>query len=226
MNEEIFNTPLFNGLAREEIKTLLESVVYQYRRYSEGQLIASAGEVCNALLIVLKGRVKGEMIDFSGKVLKIEEIYPPKPLAVAFLFGQNNRYPVTVSAVVPTLLLVIPKKSVVSLMHNSEVFLVNFLNAISNRAQFISGKLRFLSFKTLQGKLAHFLIEQDNIQNKKGRIFLSKTHEELAELFGVARPSLSRAIRKLHHQGIIRCFGKNIEIINRVELKNIGNKTG
>jgi len=88
------------------------------------------------------------------------------------------------------------------------------LNAVSNRAQFISGKLRFLSFKTLKGKIAHYLMELDSLQNNNGQVVLNKSHEELAELFGVARPSLSRALRDLHHQGIIEARGRNVRIIN------------
>jgi CRP-like cAMP-binding protein len=154
------------------------------------------------------------MIDYSGRVLKIEDIPPPRPLAVAFLFGKNNRFPVTISATEYTELIVLPRNSVVTLMQSSEKFLTNFLNAVSNRAQFISGKLRFLSFKTLKGKIAHYLMELDNLQKHNGRVVLNKSHEELAELFGVARPSLSRALRELHHQGIIEARGRNVRIIN------------
>jgi CRP-like cAMP-binding protein len=139
-------------------------------------------------------------------------------LAVAFLFGKNNRYPVTISATEKTELIVLPKHSVVSLMQISEIFLTNFLNAVSNRAQFISGKLRFLSFKTLKGKFAHYLLELDRLQNNNGKIILTHTQEEMAELFGVARPSLSRTLRDLYHQGVIEANRRNIRIIDRKAL--------
>jgi hypothetical protein len=32
--------------------------------------------------------VKGEMTDYNGKTIKIEDIEAPRPLAVAFLFGK------------------------------------------------------------------------------------------------------------------------------------------
>lgn len=218
MEQLLVNSPLFAGLKGEEIKKLLSGIIYQVRSYARGDIIASGGDICSALQVVTNGNVKGEMIDYSGRVLKIEDISAPRPLAVAFLFGKNNRYPVTISATEYTELLVLPKKSVVSLMQTSEVFLTNFLNAVSSRAQFISGKLRFLSFKTLKGKLAHYLMELDVQQKQNGNVVLNKTQEELAELFGVARPSLSRTLRDLHNQGIILAHGRNVQILNKNAL--------
>jgi len=218
MYQLLAKSPLFEGLKEDEIKSLFSSIVYQVRSYAKGEIIASGGEECRSLQIVSKGNVKGEMIDYSGRVLKIEDIPPPRPLAVAFLFGKNNRFPVTVSATEYTELIVIPRKSVVTLMQGSEVFLTNFLNAVSNRAQFISGKLRFLSFKTLKGKLAHYLMELDSNQEQNGKIIINKSQEELADLFGVARPSLSRTLRELHHRGIIEASGRKVTIIDRRAL--------
>ncbi|WP_016776073.1 Crp/Fnr family transcriptional regulator [Anaerophaga thermohalophila] len=214
MYQLLTKSPLFAGIKEDEIKKLFSRIVYQVRSYAKGEIIASGGEECRSLQIVFTGNVKGEMIDYSGRVLKIEDIPPPRPLAVAFLFGKNNRFPVTISATEYTELIVLPRNSVVTLMQSSETFLTNFLNAVSNRAQFISGKLRFLSFKTLKGKIAHYLMELDSLQNNNGQVVLNKSHEELAELFGVARPSLSRALRELHHQGIIEARGRNVRIIN------------
>jgi CRP-like cAMP-binding protein len=218
MYQLLTKSPLFAGLKEDDIETLFSHIVYQVRSYAKGELVASEGEECRSLQIVFKGNVKGEMIDYSGRVLKIEDIAPPRPLAVAFLFGKNNRFPVTVSATEYTEIIVIPRQSVVTLMQGSEVFLTNFLNAVSNRAQFISAKLRFLSFKTLKGKLAHYLMDLDHHQKQTGEILIPRTQEELAELFGVARPSLSRTLRELHHQGIIEANGRKVAIINRNAL--------
>ena len=215
MYHTLANSPLFSGLSETRIQELFTKVVYQIHSYAKGDLIAIGGEECRVLQIVLKGSVKGEMIDYSGRVLKIEDIKAPRPLAIAFLFGENNRCPVTISANEYTELLVLSKTSVVSLMQSSEAFLTNFLNAVSNRAQFISSKLRFLSFKTIRGKLAHYLMELDRQQNGNGEIILSKTQEELADLFGVARPSLSRSLRELHHEGLISVMKRKLVIQDR-----------
>ncbi len=221
MMDILASSPLFIGHKMEDLPALIAMTDYQLKRFKSGEVVANEGELCRSLLIVITGKVKGEMIDFSGRVLKIEDIAPPRPLATAFLFGKKNRFPVTITATEITEILVFPKASVLLLMQNSEVFLTNFLNAVCNRAQFISDKLRFLSFKSLKSKVGNYLLELQKDQQKGLEIELRHTHAELADLFGVARPSLSRTLRDLHRQGVIQADGKQVRILEKEALMNL-----
>lgn len=214
----LVQSTLFRNIEEGELYALFEKVHYQVRSYLPGEVVVYSGDECNELQIVLMGSVRGEMMDMAGRVLKIEDIGMSRPLAVAFLFGQNNRYPVTVTANDQVRLMVLPRASVIQMMQLNVSFLTNFMNDVSNRAQFISGKLKFLSFQSLKGKLAHYLLEQD--QQGQGRIVLSETQEQLADLFGVARPSLGRVLRDLHNEGVISATGKHIVIKDRAALQS------
>ncbi len=211
--------PLFMGIDKAEIERLFRKIHFQRKSYVSGELIESAGKSYNALRIVLNGSVKGEMMDYSGKVLKIEDIPAPKPLATAFLFGQNNVLPVDIIANNDAELLVLPKESVIALMQQNSRFLQNFLNAVSNRAQFLSDKLRFLSFKTLRGKLAHYLLGLSGGRNVE--ILLPQSQEKIAELFAVTRPSLGRIMAEFNEKGYIITRGKTIQVIEAEKLKEL-----
>lgn len=214
--EVLSKCPLFKGVTPDELNELLSDLPYQVKKYSKGQLIAQSGDKCNSLMIMLKGSVKGEMLDFSGKSIKIEDIEPPKPLATAFIFGQNNACPVNIVANNDVEIFNLPKESMILLLQKSVPFLNNFMNTISNRAQFLSDKIRFLSFQTIRGKLAHYLLQLAGPVD--GEIILPKSQEELANLFGVTRPSLGRTLRELHHEGFIEAKGKSVKILNRKGL--------
>ncbi|MCT4587778.1 MAG: Crp/Fnr family transcriptional regulator [Carboxylicivirga sp.] len=211
--EILSKCPLFKGIDYKGISQLLEKIPFQVKKYEKGNMIAQSGEECRSLMIILKGSVKGEMIDYSGKAIKIEDIEPPKPLAIAFLFGENNTCPVNVVANNSVELLHLPKKSVIELMQISSVFLNNFMNIISSKTQFLSDKIRFLSFQTIRGKIAHYLLQIAGPVD--GEIILPKSQEELANMFGVTRPSLGRALRDMHNENIIEAKGKSVKIINR-----------
>jgi len=213
----LLHSPLFKGMNIEELGLLMQMVHYQVKQYPKGTMVVQGGDSCDVLYVVLEGSVRGEMSDAGGRVLKIEDIYAPMPLAVAFLFGSNNQFPVTITSNDATTLLALPRKSVIHLMQRNEVFLINFMNAVSNRAQFISDRLRFHSFQSLKGKIADYLLNLST--GNSGIVFLDKTQEELAELFGVARPSLGRALKELRDQGLIKPEGKRVEIINREALR-------
>lgn len=209
--------PLFMGLDIETISNVLNDIHYQIKKYSAGQIVVLAEQPVDRLFIVLSGGVKGEMIDFSGKTIKIEDIDPPKPLAIAFMFGKANTYPVNIITNKPSELLVIPKESVLRLFQKNEKILLNFLNAISNRSQFLSQKIKFLTFQTIKGKIANYLLQLSG--GKSQIVTLGKSQNELAELFGVTRPSVGRGMRDLHNEGIIEAIGKTVKIIDLEALR-------
>jgi len=196
---------------------LLNKVQHHLLRFKKDQVIAYSGDEVDSQMVVLKGSVKGEMVDFTGKTIKIEDIVSPRPLAPAFLFGNLNSFPVNIVANTNVEILVIPKASFVQLMQLSETILENFLSIISNRAQFLSNKIRFLSFQTIKGKIAHYLLEV--MKNRETDVVtLDKSQSELAAYFGVARPSLSRALREMDADGCIEARGKYIRIVDRQKL--------
>lgn len=222
--DDIYNNlekcDLFKGLSKNEISELLFEVNFKEKLYTKDQLIAHSDEEVRHLLIIVGGSVRGEMTDLSGKTIKIEDIEPPRILAPAFLFGKNNRFPVNIVANNSARLVLVSKSGFIQLLQNNEKILTNYLNSISNRAQFLSNKIRFLSFQTIKGKIAHFLLQQS--QRVKSLSFtIPKSQNELAEMFGVTRPSLGRAIRELDSEGIIEANGKQINIIDKSKLANM-----
>ncbi|HEX2970637.1 MAG TPA: Crp/Fnr family transcriptional regulator [Bacteroidales bacterium] len=212
-------SPLFKNMSADDIELTLSHSRSKVRKYKEGSFVYSCGEQVNALAIVVSGYVKGEMTDFTGRVIKIEDIKAAGAIAPAFMFGKNNRYPVNVIAVVDTEVLIIDKPDFLSLLNENNLLLVNFLDMISNRSQFLSDKIRFLSFKTIKSKLAQYILELAG-QNKT-EVRLDRTQNDLADYFGVARPSVGRALGDLEESGIIETNGKNITILKRDELAGL-----
>ncbi|HUV01581.1 MAG TPA: Crp/Fnr family transcriptional regulator [Bacteroidales bacterium] len=212
-------SPLFQGLIKENIEAILSETPHRIRKFRPGNIIAQSGDPVNSLIIVVRGSVKGEMVDMEGKIIKIEDIPAPGALAAAFLFGKDARFPVNVISVIHTKLLIIGKKDLLKLLMKWDTVLVNFLNMISDRTQFLSEKIRFLNFKTIRSKLAHYFLV------RAGKDILSftldKTQNELAEFFGVARPSIARALRELEEQGIVEAKGKYIKILDKKKLRSM-----
>jgi CRP-like cAMP-binding protein len=149
----------------------------------------------------------------------VEEIAVPRPLAPAFLFGNNNLFPVDIVASVPTTLLVIFTNSFLQLMQKNPLVLSRYLDSISNRAQFLSNRLYFLSFKTLKEKLAQYILQ--HAQPDANTVILEKTQHELAEYFAVSRPSLARTLRDLKLEGLIMGRGRQLSILDRGRLESL-----
>lgn len=217
--EILCQSPIFRGISEEELTNLFMQIHCQVKTYQKNDLIVSGGEICDRLLIVQMGSVKAEMNDYSGKTIKIEDLAAPQPLATAFLFGQQNRFPVTVSANTEVEMISIPKPEFVKLLQLNSLILNNYLNTISTRAQFLSQKLKFLSFKTIKQKIAHFLLEKagDRLQS----VEILQSQEQLAEMFGVTRPSLARTLGEMVQENLIETQRRTIKILDKERMNQL-----
>jgi len=213
--------PIFRGITENEAEYLLKKIHFQIKSFSKDEVVVVAGDPVLNLNIIISGSVRGEMIDYSGKTIKIEDIEAPKPLATAFLFGQENKFPVTVTANNDAKILTIPVSEFLKLLQMNTLILKNYLNSISSRAQFLSQKLHFLSFKTIKGKVAHFLLQQAG--EKFHSVELKNTQQQLADLFGVTRPSLARVFGEMQKEGLIRIANKTVSLLDKKALNELIN---
>ncbi len=217
MFEILSQSPLFIGISAQELEGIFSRISFSIKSFSKGQTIAQRGEEMKNLCIVVEGVVKGEMVDFTGKILKIEEIQASQPLAHAVMFSNANRFPVDVVALTDCKILFISRADVLRMMQSNEIFLTNFLKAVSNRAHFLTNKLWFLSFKTIKEKVAHYLLTLAKSETRT-TIMLPKSHQELAEFFGVTRPALARVFAEMKEDGILLINRREVIIVNRKKL--------
>ncbi len=211
------NNPLFRGITPERLSADLEAISFHARSYKKGEILARQGDVCNRLVILTKGSVRGEMIDYSGRLVKVEDIAAPRALAPLFLFGEENRFPVEVTANEPTEVIELPKSSVLNLFRKNEQFLENYMNLSANYARTLSDKLFFMSFKTIRQKLASYLLRLHK-QQQQLHITLDRSQQELSDYFGVSRPSLARELAHMQEDGLLIAERKHITILQKESL--------
>lgn len=204
----------------KEIGETIKNVHHQVKLYQKNEIIATNGQQQNTLIIIVRGAVVSEISDFEGKAICIDELKAPDTIASAFIFGDNNHLPVTITATEETKVLIIHKDDLLSLFRKNETLMLNYLNIMANKAQHLSMKIKLLGLQTIKGKIAHYLLELVKDKNSH-EIVLPKTQSELSGLFGVARPSVGRAIRELNDDGIIDARGKQIKIIDKPALSGL-----
>lgn len=216
--EGIYKCPLFSGLEPQEVDRLLEDK-YRMTHYNAGELIASGGDRYRMLLIVDRGAVRGEMTNFAGDRVVIEEIAAPRPIAPAILYATDYQLPVNVIAVTETAVIGISVENFTRILQSDIRVLHNFMRSISDRSKFLSDRVRLLRFGTIKSKLARYLLERRQ-QYKRTEFDIPHTHQELADMFGVTRPALSRAIGRLADAGAVKSHKNHFRILNEEKLKH------
>lgn len=209
--------PLFHAIAEEDLERIFSDLQIEETCFSKDDILAFQDEVCNRLIILLSGSVKAEMTDPSAKVVKVEDIYAPNPLAILFLFGQENRFPVQVIAREDCKALVIPKQSVLKMLRMDENLLRNYLDISANFASRLSQKLHFMSFRTIRQKLAMYILNLVKL-SQSDVVELDRTKTALSEYFGVSRQSLERELSNMQQDGLIEIDKKTIRVIEKNKL--------
>jgi len=219
MFEVLKASSLFKGLEIKDINSLINNSSHQIKQFSNKEVLAYSGEKVEKAMILLEGKLQGEMIDFAGNSLKIEEIEPPQMVAAAFLYGPQSFFPVNLSAISDGNMLIIFKNDFTQLLSADQRVLNNYLNIVSGKAQFLSQKITFLSFKTIREKIAYYLLQ--NFKTGNQIVIINQSQKGLAEMLGVARPSLARTISKMESDQLIRWERNQVVIVNLELLQAI-----
>lgn len=205
MEEILKNTLVFKGLSDERIKELLSQIRYEIKKYKNFSNIAYRGDEIDGLNIILKGIISTEMLTKEGNVKKIEDLKATDILASAFIFGENNRFPVDLIGNGDVEILKINRANFLKLLSLEGKILENFLNEISNKTQFLSAKIwSNFNNRTISEKISNYIV----MNQKNGEVIIPNL-KSLAENFGIARPSLSRVLGDYVDDGKLERIGRN-----------------
>ena len=211
------NCKLFTEIASAEVTDLLSQIDLTVKNYAKNEYIIRRGSFQNSLVILVEGIIESEIIFENGKVLKVSEQMAPFVLSAALIHGKEIEYPIDVIARTDVTLIKISKDDVFKMMQSNVVFLRNYMEVIAERTNFLYQKLTCFSFRSLREKFILYLLSLVQDQNSDV-VKVSKSQSELAQSFGVNRPSLAREVRSLHNSGLIEAEGKDIKVLNRDKL--------
>lgn len=191
---DLYDFPLFADADRNCIDALLQQSANRITAYHEGDLIALQNDPCRSLMLLCSGSVSARMTHEEGREIAIETLHAPEILAPAFLYGSENRFPVTLRAATDCRVWFISREVFLEMMEADRTVLRRFLENISDRSVFLSRKLNEFALQSLPTRILSYLQSHGRIQNI----------QEVAFIMGVARPSLSRALSLLQEQGRVR----------------------
>lgn len=218
-------TSIFGPLSRERIREILDTHAFSTSTYDPGQLVAMRGDHYEELLVILTGEMQAELHDVEGHTLTVETLVAPQIVASAVYFSSARLLPVSLIAKTPVSLLRIPRPAVLALLRENEEALQSLLTDMGDRLQFLAQRLRMNQFGSIRQKLAIYLL--DLVESTGETAFRApNTRQELADLFGVARPSVSRVISELEEEGLISSSGREFRVRALAKMKRLARDVG
>ena len=192
MLKELQRFELFSSCSEAMLQELL-SLPYRRKEYKAGDRVVSVGDTCDWLMLLAEGTVESRMGAQSGKEVVIEKMQAPMILAPAFLYAKNHTIPVEVSMMTDGVVWYIHREAFFKFMTTHPEVLKQFLEILSDRSHFLSGKVRSFAVKGLRNRVLDYIRQHGAITSVG----------ETAEVLGVARPSLSRILADLQAEGLV-----------------------
>lgn len=195
-------TTLLKPLGAELVDKALRDGLFRVANVTRGSTIHFEGDACRRLEIVLSGQITIERIDAEGNLMTVAQCRRNEVLGGNLLFSQRPVYPMTLTAVKDTSLLLIEKDLLFDLLSKNPEFLKAYLELTSDRANTLGDQIRHYVNKSIRMCLVNFLKQEYGRQNSNP-IRLSLSKKMLAEKIGVQRTSISRELAKMRRDRLI-----------------------
>ena len=216
MYDKLLQLPLFQGICKNDFTTILEKVKLHFHKYTPNTSIVKQGTTCKQLIFILSGSVQSESAD-SRHSYTIEETFTgPHVIEPYSLFGMHTSYTASYKALTEVTALIIDKSYVVAQLNNYEIFRLNYMNIISNRAQNLNGRLWEKTTGELEQRISSFILT--HIERPAGEKILKIKMEELAQVVNDTRMGVSKALNGMQEAGLLELHRGEIVI---PEAKNL-----
>jgi CRP/FNR family transcriptional regulator/CRP/FNR family cyclic AMP-dependent transcriptional regulator len=211
---ELFRqVPLFSGLAEEDLESLIG--VATRRKFPKDAVIFFEHDLGDALFMILSGRVKVTILSDDGREI-ILAMLSDKDFFGEMSLLDNEPRSATAIAMQETEMVVLHQKDFLSIVEKRPRVLLNLLAVLSSRLRKANQQIGNLALHDVYGRVARVLLEmasESGIRGEDGRVaFRRPTHQEIANMIGATRETVSRMISDLHRQGYIEISGKNVII--------------
>ena len=216
MYDTLLELPLFQGLTKENITSIIEKVKMGFHKYEAKQNIASQDDRCNSLIFILDGKVAVTTNDAIHNFKIVEEAEAPYIIEPQSLFGMRTKFHASYTATGDVETLNIDKSYILTNLCKYEIFNLNYLNILSNRAQTANSKLWNSHIGSTREKLMNFFALRCVIPYGKKTLFI--TMEDLASLIDDTRINVSRALNEFQEKGILTLGRKKITIDELAKL--------
>ena len=139
---------------------------------------------------------------------------------------RNCSYDTTVKTLEPCRTDFIPRAELIEFMRRSQAGAQIILNMLSQELTVLTDRSKLLLLpQTVSGRFARLLLEwiKESAEATGGPVQLDRvfTHEEIAQMIGSSRETVTRLLANLGKQQVIRITSDNIVIRDRPALEKI-----
>lgn len=207
--------PIFSDLDEESLTKVANSGVLQ--SFKKDSVILSEEDAGNALFVIAAGKVKVVRSDSADKEVILAILNDSDFFGEMALLDGLNRS-ANVIAMEDSKIFIIQRNDFLDLLRKFPDVSIALLQELSTRLRASSMKIKALSLKDAEGKVATVLLQlaDDLGRIKNGVVEIEKLpfQHELANMAGTSRETISRTLHSFAKKGLVELEGSKLRIID------------
>ena len=208
------NVSLFESLNQEELEAL--SDVTFTRTFSKDNVIILAEEEGDTLFILKRGQVKVSIVSEEGREVILSLLGSGSVFGELSLLDGKPRS-ANVVAIEETDLLMLRRADFLQLIYKTPQIATALLAELATRMRKTDRQIEGLALLDVTSRISDTLLQlatEQGAETTDGVTIESRpTHQELANMSGTTRETVSRVLKRLENQGYINRDGRKITIL-------------
>lgn len=212
----------FGNLPPEALEAL--AVAATPRHFQAGQVIYLEGEPAEAVYILESGWVKATRLSPQGREQAMMFLRPVEIFGDVAVYA-GRPYPATVTALEPVAVWVLPAQTLMNLVASHPALAMAMIRRLSERVLYYAGLVEDISLRSVEARLASTLLRE--AEERDGQLMVLRrswaTFDEMAIRLGTVRDVLSRALKTMEGEGLLRVEKHAIILLDAQGLAERGN---
>lgn len=216
----LLENDLFRGLPPADVAAMGERA--PMKRVEAGTLFFTAGQQTEVLFILKEGRVRLYRLSADGRAFTTAILEPGSVFGEMALMGQhlNDSY---AEALDPCLICLMSRADVQTLLLGDPRIAVRIAEILGGRLIEAQTQLADFVFKRAPERLAALLLrlarKSHPLLSAKEILEVRHTHEELADMMGVQRETVTKILKEWSDLGILELRRGRVRILNTMSLQ-------
>jgi len=213
---------LFDGISPSAMQEMEK--ITRMEEVKKRQPLYLPGDPSTSIYLLKQGRVKIASTAPSGKEVTFEILEPGEIFGELDVLEDAVRS-TSAEALDDALICVIPRKDFDQYLSMHPNVTIKLTKLIGLRLKKIQSRVEDLVFRDVPARLAHLLLElrkSEGVPEGAGtRLRVKLTHQEMANLIGCSRETVSTTLGQFRDEGLIHTDGRSITIVNEKGLTQL-----
>lgn len=208
--------PLLEGLPTERYREMTSLV--EVREVQRRQIVYLPGDPGEQMFFIQGGRIKCSKVSRDGKELTLSYMAAGEFFGeLCVLEGQPREE--MAEAMKNSIITVLPRESIRALLLDEPRIAYRFIKVMGDRRRAMETKIEHLVFHDVHAKLAALLLELGREYGKATedgvQIDLKITHQEMANLIGSTRETISLTLAAFKRKELIQLQGRTVVLTDQ-----------